>query len=313
MKKKHPKLPLGLMRGDTIGVLAPASPFNRDKFYKGLSVVKTMGYEIEIPPGLFSSKGYLAGDDNHRAELLNNAFNSTKIKAIICARGGFGSIRILDMIDYDAIVRNPKIFIGFSDISSILTAIYERSGLVTFHGPTLTSLADADKKTISALSTILTLEKAVSIYEKNAISIHNGKVKGPVIGGNLTTLCHLVGTPFEPEYSGHILFLEDRGEEPYRIDRMLTQMKMARCFEGVSGMVFGSFSECGDMIDVIQVFADNFAGFDFPILAGVKVGHEPINIALPIGLEATLDSDEKSLCYHAPTAIRDKSSYQNEV
>jgi muramoyltetrapeptide carboxypeptidase len=310
MKKKHPTLPIGLVPGDTIAVLAPASPFNHDKFFRGLSIIKSMGFEIEIPQGLFSSsKGYLAGDDNHRAELLNNAFKSTEIKAIICARGGFGSIRILDKVDYDAIGKNPKIFIGFSDISSLLTTIYEKCGIVTFHGPTLTSLADADKETISALLTILTSEKMVSISDSNAIIIKSGMAKGPVMGGNLTTLCHLVGTPFEPEYSGHILFLEDRGEAPYRIDRMLTQMKMAGCFEGLLGMILGSFSECGNKSDVIQIFADCFAGFDFPILAGVKVGHEITNIALPIGLKATLNSDEKYLCYHAPSKISNSSLF----
>ncbi len=307
MNKKHIKTPFCLVPGDTISVLAPASPFDRDKFNRGLVILKTMGFKIEIPPGLFSSKGYLAGDDHHRAEHLNNAFKSPEIKAIICARGGFGSIRILDKIDYDAISKNPKIFIGFSDISSLLTAIYERSGLVTFHGPTVTSLADADKETISSLFSILTSQKVFSICEPSAISIKPGLAKGPVMGGNLTTLCHLVGTPFEPEFGGHILFLEDLAEAPYRIDRMLTQMKMARCFDGLSGMILGSFSKCGGMSDVIEIFEDCFAGFDFPILAGVKVGHEITNIPLPIGLEATLNSDEKYLCYHAPSGITKSS------
>jgi serine-type D-Ala-D-Ala carboxypeptidase len=304
MKKLHSKPPFCLLPGDTVTVLAPASPFNPDKFNKGLTVLKSMGFEIEIPSGIFSSKGYLAGDDHHRAELLNNAFKSSEIKAIICARGGFGSIRILDKIDYDAICKQPKILIGFSDISSLLTAIYERCGLVTFHGPTVTSLADADKATISALFAILTSEKVLSIYDPGAISLNPGLAKGPVMGGNLTTLCHLVGTPFMPEFSGHILFLEDIGEAPYRIDRMLTQMKMAGCFEGLSGLMLGSFSKCGDLSDVIQVFEDCFAGSDIPILAGFKVGHEKTNIALPIGLEATLNSNEKYLCYHAPSTVR---------
>ena len=304
MKKKYPQTPLCLVPGDTIFVLAPASPFDRDKFNQGLSILESMGFNIHIPPGLFASKRYLAGDDHHRAELLNNAFKSTDIKAVICARGGFGSIRILDGIDYHAIGKHPKIFMGFSDITSILTAIYEKSGLVTFHGPTLTSLADADQETISALFSILTSEKVLSIHEPGAISVKPGLAKGPVMGGNLTTLCHLVGTAFEPKFGGHILFLEDRGEAPYRIDRMLTQMKMARCFEGVSGMILGSFSQCASMPDVIEVFEDCLAGFDFPILAGVKAGHEITNIALPIGLEATLNSEEKYLCYHAPSTIR---------
>jgi muramoyltetrapeptide carboxypeptidase len=301
MKNKHVKTPAYLVPGDTITILAPASPFSRDKFARGLTILKSMGFKIEIPPGLFSSKGYLAGEDNHRAELLNNAFKSTEIKAIICARGGFGSIRILDKIDYDVVRNNPKIFVGFSDISSLLTVIYERCGLVTFHGPTLTSLAEVDKETISALFSMLTSEKVISIYDSNFISIKPGVAKGRVMGGNLTTLCHLVGTPFEPEFNGHILFLEDRGEAPYRIDRMLTQMKMAHCFENLAGIILGSFFECGGISHVIQIFADCFAHYDFPILAGVKAGHETTNIVLPFGLEATLNSNEKYLYYHMPT------------
>ena len=304
MEKKYPEPPFCLLPGDTLAVLAPGSPFNPDKFNKGLTVLKSMGFDIELPPGIFSSEGYLAGDDHHRAELLNNAFKSTEIKAIICARGGFGSMRILDRLDYDIIGKNPKIFMGFSDISSLLTTIYKRCGLVTFHGPTVTSLADADKETISAVFSILTSEKVLSISDPGAISIKAGLAKGPVMGGNLTTLCHLVGTPFEPEFSGHILFLEDRGEAPYRIDRMMTQMRLAGCFDGLLGLILGSFSECGDIYDVIQVFEDCFAGFDFPILGGIKSGHEKTNIPMPIGLEATLNSDEKYLCYHTPSAIR---------
>jgi muramoyltetrapeptide carboxypeptidase len=300
MKNKHVKAPTFLVPGDTIAVLAPASPFNRDKFNRGVAILNSMGFKIKIPPGLFLSKGYLAGDDNHRAELLNNAFKSKEIKAIICARGGFGSIRILDKIDYEVVRNNPKIFIGFSDISSLLTVIYEKCGLVTFHGPTLTSLADADKETISALFSMLTSQKVISIYDSNTISIKPGWAKARVMGGNLTTLCHLVGTSFEPEFNGHILFLEDRGEAPYRIDRMLTQMKMAHCFENLAGMILGSFSECGEISHILQIFTDCFAGFDFPILAGVKAGHEITNIVLPIGLEATLNSDEKYLYYHMP-------------
>jgi muramoyltetrapeptide carboxypeptidase len=301
MKNKHVKNPTYLVPGDTIAVLAPASPFSRDKFIRGLTILKEMGFKIEIPPGLFSSKGYLAGDDNHRAELLNYVFKSPEIKAVICARGGFGSIRILDKIDYDVVRNNPKIFVGFSDISSLLTVIYERCGLVTFHGPTVTSLADADKETISALFSMLTSQKVISIYDSNIISVKPGVAKGRVMGGNLTTLCHLVGTPFEPEFNGHILFLEDRGEAPYRIDRMLTQMKMAHCFDNLAGIILGSFSGCGGISHVIQIFVDCFAPFDFPILAGVKAGHETTNIVLPIGLEATLNSEEKYLYYHMPT------------
>lgn len=311
MKKIHKKTPDCLVPGDTISVLAPASPFNTDKFNQGLSILKSMGFDIHIPQGLFQSKGYLAGDDRHRADLFNDVFKSDDIKAVMCARGGFGSIRILDKIHYDCIGENSKIFIGFSDISSLLAVLYERCGLVTFHGPTVTSLADADQETVDALFSVLTSGKVLSIHDPNAVSIKPGIAKGPVIGGNLTTLCHLTGTPFAPDFKGHILFLEDLGEAPYRIDRMLSQMKMAGCFHGLAGMILGNFSECGSRHDVIQIFEDCFAGYDFPILAGLRIGHEETNITLPIGIEATLNSKDRYLCYHAPSTI--KNTTENNV
>ena len=304
MKMRHTKIPTCLVPGDTIYVLAPSSPFNPDKFNQGLDILKSLGFNLHIPPGLFESRGYLAGDDDHRAKLFNDAFKSGEIKAVMCARGGFGSVRILDRIDYRSICHNPKIFIGFSDISSLLANIYQRCGLVTFHGPTVASLADADKKTVDAMFSAVTSEKVLCLHSPDAVSLRSGFAKGPVIGGNLTTLCHLAGTPFAPDYRDHILFLEDTGEAPYRIDRMLTQMKMAGYFDRVAGMILGNFTDCGTLEDVIKVFKDCLADFDFPILAGFQIGHEATNITLPIGIEATLNSDEKYLCYHAPCSVR---------
>lgn len=303
MKKKHLKTPAALIPGDTIAILAPASPFDRDKFSQGIDVLEKMGFNIFLPPGLFSSKGYLAGDDFHRAELFYNVFKSEKIKAVMCARGGYGSTRILDKIDYESVCKNPKIFIGFSDISAILATLYQRCGMVTFHGPTVASLADAHQKTINTLFSALTSQKVFTLFEPKAMVLKPGVCKGPLIGGNLTTLCHLVGTDFEPSLEGHILFLEDCNEAPYRIDRMLTHMKMAGCFKKLAGMILGDFSGCGKPVEVIEVFDNIFYHCKFPMLAGIKIGHQKTNITLPIGIEATLNADEKYLCYHEPSTI----------
>lgn len=303
MKQKSVTTPLSLITGDVIAVLAPASPFDKDKFNRGVAILKSMGFEVFVPPELFASRGYLAGDDHHRADLLNDVFSLPQIKAVMCARGGYGSARILNKIDYESVRKNPKILVGFSDISALLTTLYEKCGLVTFHGPTITSLADTDRETTRALFSVLTSQKVLSVYEPNATVVKPGLAKGPVIGGNLTTLCHLVGTPYEASFSGHILFLEDCKELPYRIDRMLTHMKMAGCFDNLSGMILGSFCECGNMGEIIKIFEDLFADFNFPILAGVPVGHQKKNLTLPVGLKATLNADEKYLCYHCPSTI----------
>lgn len=303
MKQKSIRTPVSLIPGDVIAVLAPASPFDKDEFNRGVGILKSMGFEVFLPPGLFASKGYLAGDDSHRADLLNDLFKLPQIKAVMCARGGYGSARILNKIDYESVRKNPKIFVGFSDISALLTTFYEKCGLVTFHGPTITSLADTDQETIKALFSVLTSQKVLSIIEPKSIVVKPGLAKGPVTGGNLTTLCHLVGTPFEASFSGHILFLEDCKESPYRIDRMLTHMKMAGCFDNLSGMIIGSFFECGKMGDIIKIFEDLFSDFNFPILAGISIGHQKKNMTLPVGLKATLNADEKYLCYHCPSTI----------
>ncbi|MFO8085479.1 MAG: serine hydrolase [Desulfobacterales bacterium] len=303
MRKNNVRIPFGLLPGDKIAILAPASPFDKEKFSRGIKILKSMGFETFIPPGLFASNGYLAGDDIHRAGLLNEIFRLPDIKAVMCARGGYGSARILEKIDYGHVGKNPKIFIGFSDLTALLTTFYEKCHMVTFHGPTVASLADACPETIEGLFSVLTSQKVVSLFEPKATVIKSGLAKGRVIGGNLTTLCHLLGTPFEPSFNGHILFLEDCKEALYRIDRMLNHMKMAGCFEKLSGLILGDFSECGKQVELIQVFEDHFSDFKFPILAGIGVGHKKTNITLPIGIDATLNADEKYLCYHLPPTI----------
>lgn len=301
MKNNARRIPARLAQGDTIALIAPASPFDRDKLNRGESVLRSMGFRVFEPSGLFERRGYLAGDDRHRARLLNEVFESPDFDAVMCARGGYGSIRILDLIDYDIIRRNPKVFVGFSDITALLNAFLCRCGLVTFHGPTVTGLADLEPKTEEALFSALTSEKPISIFSEKAVALKPGKARGPVAGGNLTTLCHLTGIARGPRFDGHILFLEDRGEAPYRIDRMLTHMKMAGVFDRIAGMVLGDFSDCGSRVDVLDVFKEHFEKCDFPILAGLEAGHEKCNLVVPFGIEATLNSDDKLLFYHHPS------------
>lgn len=294
-------IPHRLKPGDNIGIVAPASHFDMDKFNRGIAVLESMGFRTSIPDRLLNKKGYLAGSDSHRARLVNSYFADTTIKAIICARGGFGSIRILSLLDYESIKMNPKIFLGFSDVSALLSVLHSKCGLVTFHGPTVTTLGDADHKTKDTLLSILTSEKKPEIVVENGITIQSGSATGPVSGGNLTTLCHLLGTEFQPSFRGNILFLEDRGEEKsYRIDRMLTQMKLAGCFNGIEGLILGAFEDCGSNDDILKIVGNIFKGDTIPILAGLEVGHGKRNLPIPIGLKATLDADRKLLSFHEP-------------
>lgn len=290
--------PSRLKPGDTIGVAAPASPFDRDKFWRGIAVLKAMGLSVAIPELIFENEGYLAGSDKQRAQVLNQLFADPAIDAIICARGGYGSIRLLQSIDFQTIKANPKLFVGFSDISALLASFYSKCGLVTVHGPVVTTLADAPPETVEALRTFFYSGQVPVIFPENGVTIKAGIASGPVIGGNLTTLCHLMGTPFEPDFAGHILFLEEIGEALYRIDRMLTQMKLAGIFEKIEGVVLGSFEKCGRREKIYELVDHVFHDMDVPILAGLGIGHGQSNAMLPVGLQASIDAERQIFSYY---------------
>ena len=302
MKEKKIKTlkPPRLKRGDTIGIVAPASHFDLEKFNRGIAVLESMGFNTSVPEGLFNKKGYFAGSDLERAEMVNRYFADTTIKAIMCARGGYGSIRILSLLDYETIQKNPKIFVGFSDVSALLSTLYLRCRLVTFHGPTVTTLGNSDNMTKDSLLSMITSGEKPEIAMESGITIQPGSASGPVLGGNLNTLCHLLGTRFQPDFKGCILFLEDRGEAPYRVDRMLSQMKLAGCFNRLAGFILGTFEDCGNTDDIIRLAGDIFKDDKIPILAGLEVGHGKRNLAIPTGLNATLNADLKVLTFHEP-------------
>ena len=299
-KKIKPLKPPRLKRGDTIGIVAPASHFDLETFNRGIAVLESMGFNTSVPERLFNKKGYFAGSDLERAEMVNRYFADKTIKAIMCARGGYGSIRILSLLDYETIQKNPKIFVGFSDVSALLSTLYLRCRLVTFHGPTVTTLANSDNMTKDSLLSMITSGEKPEIAMESGITIQPGSASGPVLGGNLNTLCHLLGTRFQPDFKGCILFLEDRGEAPYRVDRMLSQMKLAGCFNRLAGFILGIFEDCGNTDDIIRIAGDIFKDDKIPILAGLEVGHGKRNFAIPIGLNATVNADQKLLFFHEP-------------
>ncbi|CAN2039185.1 muramoyltetrapeptide carboxypeptidase [Candidatus Magnetomoraceae bacterium gMMP-15] len=294
--RKIPQFPEKLSKGDTIGIIAPASHFNKNAFDKGISIIKSMGFNPLIPDAVFNKDGCHAGTDKQRAELVNKFFADQEIKAIACARGGFGSMKVLKFLDFDSIKQNPKIFIGFSDITVLLNVFYCKCNLLTFHGPMIVNLAEADHATLQSLfNALTTLNIHFRFRSKNPVTLYPGRASGPVMGGNLTSMCHLVGTPFEICFDGRILFLEDRGEALYRIDRMLTQMQLAGCFKKVRGVILGSFEECGPLSLVHLLIGKIFEDYKIPVLAGFECGHGFANKTIPIGLKATLDTDLQAI------------------
>jgi muramoyltetrapeptide carboxypeptidase len=297
VKKIEPLVPQPLLPGDRVSIIAPASPFDRDKFQSGLSVIEKMGFRPVFNDDLFQSDGYLAGSDQHRADMFNAAFTDDETTGVWCVRGGYGALRILPLIDYEKIKSCPKVLIGCSDISAIMHALHANCNMITFHGPMIGSLGHASVSTLDALTDMFQWRDGYAVEPESAIAIRSGSAFGPVVGGNLTTLCHLLGTPWHPRFSGSLLFLEDRGEAPYRIDRMLCQMKMAGCFEGLTGLMLGSFEECGPYDRICGIVTDVFSDMDIPMLAGFPAGHSEPNIILPLGVEARLDAHAGTLTY----------------
>jgi muramoyltetrapeptide carboxypeptidase len=295
--------PPRLKPGDTIGIVAPAGPFDPEKFMKGKTVLESMGFQTFFSEGIFQKHGFLAGTDIQRSDQVNRLFADPTVQAIFCARGGYGSMRILPFLDFETIQTHPKIFLGFSDISALLSVLYDQCNLVTFHGPVVNTLANATEKTLTALQTALTSPAALEITPENGTVIKPGVCSGLMAGGNLTTLCHLVGTSYAPNLKGKILLLEDVGEMPYRIDRMLTQMKLTGCFNEIAGLILGAFKECGHLNEIIDIFNNIFEDADIPILTGFDMGHGEHNLTIPMGLGATLDTDKKRLLFHEPATV----------
>jgi len=283
-----------LKPGDTIGVCAPSGSFDCELFEQGLGVIRDMGFQVHVPRDLGRRKRYLAGNDRHRAGMLEALFLDENIHGIICARGGFGAMRTLPYIDYGLVKKNTKPFVGFSDASALLSVLEERCSCAVFHGPVVTSLARASRRTADSLFDALT--GCVEAFPvKSGRVLLPGRAAGIVSGGNLATLCHLTGTAFQPDFNKKILFLEDVGEVPYKIDRMLSHMKMAGVFSGVKGVVAGSFEGCGSRGMIDEIISEVFDDLEVPVLAGLDAGHGEHNLCLPLGGRAELNADDHSL------------------
>lgn len=317
--------PSPLAAGDKVGVVAPASPVHCDRLKTGIRKLREAGFEVVEAPHLHDATGYLAGRDEDRASDLMLMFEDPSVKAVMCARGGYGCSRILPLLDYDLIRRNPKIFLGFSDITALHLAINGTTGLVTFHGPGIEAFATGDgdfnfRTALGVLSWDVGVNpkacgtsSGVEAYDEwdegwHGIRFHRfkalvpGKVSGRLLGGNLSLLVALLGTPYEPDTKGAILFVEDVGEEPYKIDRMLHSLKLAGKLDGAVGFIAGETKPpespagtiqvgSGDKIEVTieDVYREIFSSLGKPCGIGLECGHGHRRVTLPEGVMATLD------------------------
>ena len=293
--------PHQLKAGDTIGIVAPAGPFERDRFDRGIALIEEMGFATRFEEAIFSYKGYLAGDDGARAACFNAMVTDDRVQAIMSARGGYGSLRMLDGLDYGAIAAAAKPIIGFSDITALHRAIFLKTGLITIHGPMVTTLAQCDEASRLDWYRTLTQPLTAPLDLAGARALSPGTARGILTGGNLATLCHLTGTAAGTGFKGCILMLEEVGEALYRIDRMLTQMRLAGLFEGLAGLILGSFENCGPIDDIEALVVEIFDSWNIPIVSGAPVGHGRSNRTVPLGLEVRLDASRCELVFAEPT------------
>ena len=301
-EKKTVIKPRRLQKGGTIGIISPSSRLPGLKQYDRIvDQVKSLGYGVKEGPNARNRYGYLAGSDEERAADLNAMFADDTVDAILPFRGGWGGNRILSMVDYDLIANNPKILVGFSDITSLLLAIYAKTGLITFHGPV--GKSDWTDYTLTHFERMLSGQQAttIGIPENSTCSdcrelsvITPGETKGTLLGGNLSVLTAMIGSDYLPDWQGSILFLEDVGEDIYRIDRMLTQLKISGILEQLSGFIFGQCVNCDRANDyslsLKQVFEDHIKPLGIPAFSGAMIGHISDMVTLPIGLEARMDA-----------------------
>jgi len=287
--------PSKLNPGDAVGVVSPGGPVNRSQLEADIHFLENKGFTVHVAPHVYDRQGYLAGNDGDRLWDLEEMFRNTEIKAVFCSRGGYGSMRLLDRIDYGLIRKNPKIVVGYSDITALLSGIFKKTGLITFHGPLVRGLSSLPENTWQNLVRMISSQEPVSFASMAGYPLSGGKTTGVLMGGNLSLICMLVGTPFMPSLSGCILFIEDRGEALYRLDRMLTHLALSGSLEGIRGLITGHFLDCGDPAAIDDLIKERFEPMGIPIAAGFPLGHGPDNTTLPLGIPAELDTHHMRL------------------
>lgn len=294
--------------GDTLGFIAPSGAVRTEgAIEKAVQETERMGFKVKLGISAGQKYGYLSGTDDIRAQDINAMFADDEVDAIVCLRGGYGAMRILDKLDYDLIAKHPKIFMGFSDITALHIALLEKCGLATFHGPMAAAnwagkpLDDFSRE--SMYRALMTAEPAGELanppeYPKQ--TVNPGQAEGLLVGGNLMLIASSLGTPWEINTKGRIIFIEEVGERTYCVDRMLTQLRLAGKFEDCAGVVFGDFADCpveypefGLTLD--EIIRDVVAPCGKPVFTGLRCGHCSPKLTLPFGVKCRMDADKCTL------------------
>lgn len=289
--------------GDTIGIISPSSPEKPEAIKKGIDFLINLGFKVKTGKHIYDKCGYLAGSDKDRAADIMDMFVDKNVDMILCMRGGYGSMRTLPYIDFDIIKNNSKIFVGFSDITTYLNAFFNKTGLITFHGPMASSNLE-DKYTLkSFLDTLMKENKKYIIKNPPEINIKcevPGTVSGKIVGGNLSLINATIGTPYEVNFKNNILFIEDVHEEPYAIDRMLTHLLLCGKLQECSGFILGQFKNCSlphyeRSLRLEEVIEDRILSLNKPTISNFMSGHDYPKLTLPIGANAELNCSTKTI------------------
>lgn len=292
--------PAPLRPGDLIALVGPSGPAPRERLETGIAYLEGRGYRVRPATHLHARHHYLAGRDEQRAADLRAALADPEVRAVVCARGGYGTGRIVDRLDYGAVAADPKIVLGFSDTTGLHLALQARTGLVVFTGGLLSMDLGGERDPFTeewwwrALTTAGPLG-SLPLGDEFRV-LRPGRAAGPLRGGCLSLLCSLLGTPYVPDLRGAILLLEDVDEYPYRLDRMLNQLRLAGVLESIGGLVLGQFKDCftpeemSRSPDLEEMVMELTAGLDLPVVAGLPYGHFPARLVLPLGVRAVLDT-----------------------
>ncbi len=300
-------LPKALKPGDTLGIISPSSASaDRIQFQFAQETLEALGFQVKLGNNLKNRRGHLAGTDEERAGDLNAMFADDSVQGIVCIRGGSGAARILPLLDYKIIKRNPKPILGYSDITAIHNAIHAQTGLITFHGPNGTGSWNSFN--VSQFKRLF-LEKEMVVFENEQLkgddlivkqnriqTIRSGIVKGKILGGNLTVLTSLSGTPYLPDFKDSILFLEDINEDPYKIDRMFSTLQLNGTLEKIKGFIFGQCTDCNPSggygsLTLDDILDDYIHPLNIPAYKGAMIGHVSKQFIVPVGAEVEMDAD----------------------
>jgi len=297
--------PKRLKSGDVIGVISPASsPDDLIKIENGVKYLEKLGYRIEVGKNVGKQTGYFAGTDSERLEDIHSMFKNKNVKAVYCVRGGFGSTRLLDKIDYKIIRNNPKIFVGYSDINALQMAFFTKCGLITFAGP-MVAVDFADEISHFTEETfwrIITSNKKIGRIQnpnkEKFYVLNKGRAQGRIIGGNLSIINSLIGTEYLPKMKDSILLLEEINEAPYRIDRMLKQLRILKILKSIRGIILGDFVKCLEYdpdkktFSLNDVITDYFEGLKIPVIYNFRLVHLKEKITIPFGIRAVLNASK---------------------